>query len=153
MLMVVFGAGASYDVRNRGFPPGPGDPNLPLASQLFHPVYGPFAVTYPACQPLMKRLRAAGSNVEQELESIRSEAVHRPGLTRQLEAVRHYLNALIGAAQRRCLESLPDHVTNYIDFLQDIEEWRVKSKERERVCLVTFNYDTLLDWLAGRYSA
>jgi hypothetical protein len=145
MLMVVFGAGASYDVRPRPAPPTASDAVVPLAVQLFDPFYGMFAVRYPACQPLLKRLRAAGHNVEQELEAIRTEAVHQTFLARQLEAVRYYLAALIEDAEVRCLRALPDHVTNYIDLLQDIEDWRVRSGERERVCLVTFNYDTLLD--------
>ena len=90
-------------------------------------------------------MRAAGQNVEQELEAIRTEAIHQQFLGRQLEAVRYYLAALIEDAEERCLRSLPDHVTNYIDLLEDIEDWRVRSQERERICLVTFNYDTLLD--------
>jgi hypothetical protein len=145
MLMIVFGAGASYDVRPRHTPATASDAIVPLAGQLFDPVYGRFAVRYPACQPLLKRLRAAGQNVEQELEAIRTEAAHRTFLARQLEAVRYYLAALIDDAEDRCLGTLSDHVTNYIDLLEDIEDWRVRTGEREKVCLVTFNYDTLLD--------
>jgi hypothetical protein len=145
MLMVVFGAGASFDVRPRVQPTSPTDALIPLAMHLFDPVFGRFAIQYPACQPLLKRLRAGGTNVEQELEAIRAEATHQTYLSRQLEAIRYYLAALITDAQERCLRSLPDHVTNYIDLLEDIEDWRVRSGEREKVCLVTFNYDTLLD--------
>jgi hypothetical protein len=143
--MVVFGAGASFDVRWQPRLQTASDAIVPLAGQLFDPVYGRFAIQYPACQPLLKRLRAAGANVEQELEKIRSEAIDQPFLGRQLEAVRHYLSALIENAEARCLQNLPDPVTNYIDLLEDIEDWRVRSHERERICLVTFNYDTLLD--------
>jgi hypothetical protein len=112
---------------------------------LFDHAYGQFAIRYPACQPLLKRLRAAGSNVEPELENIRTEAVRQTYLARQLEAVRYYLAALIQDAEHRSLSTIPDHVTNYVDLLEDIEEWRVRSGERDKVCLVTFNYDTLLD--------
>jgi hypothetical protein len=145
MLMVVFGAGASYDVRFRPSIQQPSDPVIPLAAQLFDPVYGRFAVEFPACQPLLRRLRAAGSDVEQELEAIRTEAARQTFLARQLEAVRYYLAALIEDAEGRCLRSLPDQVTNYIDLLEDIEDWRVRTREPKKVCLVTFNYDSLLD--------
>ncbi len=136
---------ASFDVRPRPAPPTASDAVIPLAMHLFDSVYGRFAVQYPACQPLLKRLRAAGPNVEQELEAIRAEGVHQTFLARQLEAVRYYLDALIEDAEDRCLRSLPDQVTNYIDMLEDIEDWRVRSREPKKVCLVTFNYDTLLD--------
>jgi hypothetical protein len=66
-------------------------------------------------------------------------------IARQLEAVRYYLAALVADAESRCLNELADHVTNYVDLLEDIESWRVRSGERERISLVTFNYDTLLE--------
>ena len=103
MLMVVFGAGASFDVRPRSSAPTSSDAIVPLAAQLFDPVYGAFAVRYPAAQPLLKRLRAAGSDVEKELEAIRAEAVKEAFLARQLEAVRYYLASLIQDAEARCL--------------------------------------------------
>src|SRR5258708_4312309 len=64
MLMVVFGAGASFDIRPRKSPASASDAVLPLAMHLFDHAYGQFAIRYPACQPLLKRLRAAASNVE-----------------------------------------------------------------------------------------
>jgi hypothetical protein len=91
MLMVVFGTGASFDVRPRVEPTITTDAVIPLAMHLFDSVYGRFAVQYPARQPLLKRLRAAGANVEQELEAIRIEAARQTFLVRQLEAVRYYL--------------------------------------------------------------
>jgi hypothetical protein len=144
--MVIFGAGASFDVRLRPARPSPVSfPVIPLAKDLFDQAYGEFAIRYPACQPLLKRLRAAGANVESELEAIRTEALHQTYLARQLEAVRYYLAALIRAAEDQCMRRLPDHVTNYIDLLQEIENWRIRTREEHKVCLVTFNYDTLLD--------
>ena len=57
--------------------------------------------------------------------------------------MRYYLTDLIAEAEENGLRRVPDEVTNYVDFLADVEAWR--AAHQERVALVTFNYDTLLD--------
>ncbi len=60
----------------------------------------------------------------------------------QIMAVRYYLAYVIKACQQKW-ESIHDGVTNYKSLLDQIEKWRYQSDEE--VCLVTFNYDTMLD--------
>jgi hypothetical protein len=144
--MVIFGAGASFDADPEPVGAARRVPRirLPLAKDLFDVGFGEFAVMYSAVGPLLRRLRAGAPYVEQELEKIRREAdADRPDLARQLAAVRYYIRALILSQEKKYLADSPDEVTNYTDFLQDIEDWRARANER--VLLVTFNYDTLLD--------
>jgi len=146
--MVIFGAGASFD----SDPNDPATPashsgsrgdRPPLAGNLFWAGYGGFARRYPACQGLLKRLRAAAPNIEPELEQIRAESQRKTFMLRELEAIRYYLRALIDATEAQWLEGLRDHVTTYTHLLQEIEEWR--EELGSEVALVTFNYDCLLD--------
>lgn len=146
MLMIIFGAGASYDsdpVHPIPSAAGTSGGRLPLARDLFWSGYGKFAASYPACQGLMTRLRAAAPNVEPELERIRAEAKKRTYLLRQLEGVRYYLRALIHESEDNWFRVLVDHVTTYTNLLEEVEGWREESDER--LALVTFNYDCLLD--------
>jgi hypothetical protein len=144
--MVIFGAGASHDS-------DPAHPStggvgtralrLPLAGNLFWPGYGEFAARYPACQGLMRRLRAAAPDIEPELERIRAEAQRKTFMLRELDAIRYYIQSLIVVQERAWLDGLQDHITSYTHLLQEIEEWR--EEHGEEVALVTFNYDRLLD--------
>lgn len=143
--MVIFGAGASYDC-DPTHPATTGDiarGGIPLAGDLFWAGFGEFAARYPACQGLLRRLRAAGRDIEPELERIRAESRIKPFLLRELEAIRYYLMALITAREHDVSEQLRDHVTTYIHLLQEVEDWR--ELRHEEIAMVTFNYDTLLD--------
>jgi hypothetical protein len=143
MLMVIFGAGASYDSDYRRNPSTVAqEVRLPLAKDLFHEAYGAHAAKYPNCVPLLKRLRDAPT-VEPELENIRDESETYRYLKPQLFALRYYLRDVIADAEHRWVTHQPDEQTNYIMFLEALEKWRVDAGER--VVLVTFNYDTMLD--------
>lgn len=152
VLMVIFGAGASYDsdpLRSSlaaSNPHGPEERRLPLAVNLFHRRFGRYVwPNYDACIPLLKRLRERAPAIEPELEAIRNEAARseRAFMLRQLEAVRYYIRALIEAQQEVWLGDMEDHRTNYIDLVQDLQSWRLDY--RVDLALLTFNYDTLLD--------
>lgn len=151
MLMVVFGAGASYDsVPSRDF-----DARLyasqlrpPLAVELFSK-RGPFDAAlsqYPPCVPMLGELRGAVArqqSVEEALQGFAEEAEHGNDLTvRQLMAMRFYLQRII----RECggeWQTLSSGVTNYATLLNIIE--RLRRATDEEVLLVTFNYDTLVE--------
>jgi hypothetical protein len=146
--MVIFGAGASFD----SDPNDPATPTSggnrggvrpPLAGNLFWGGYGRFAQLYPACQGLLKRLRAAAPNIEPELERVRFESQRKTFMIRELEAVRYYIRAVIDAVEEEWLGNLRDHVTTYTNLLQEIEEWR--EERGSEVAFITFNYDCLLD--------
>ncbi len=114
MLMVIFGAGASYDC-DPSHPATTGDiatGAIPLAADLFWAGYGEYAARYPACQGLLRRLRAAGRDIELELERIRAEAHRKTFMLRELEGVCYYLMALIQAREDEVFRRLRDHVTN-----------------------------------------
>src|SRR5438045_4423180 len=155
--MVIFGAGASFDL-DRRTPAGPSGivapaARLPLARDLFDTAFGRFSAKYPACKALLGPMRRASGAVESEFERLRDETARLPHIANQLAAARYYLRDLISDAQERWKRTQPDETSNYIDLVDAIERWR--GPRNEQVHFVTFNYDTLLDEactsvLAGR---
>lgn len=167
MLMVIFGAGASYDssldfpppqpqgggyATVTGTPAAPPDPREawrpPLATELFRDPNGVFGDIvannrYRKLLPILPRLRqpSKSRSVEQELESWQAEAGADPERKRQLFAVRYYLHDLLQKVSDEWLKHTSG-VTNYVNLLDQI---RHLNPPRGAVCLVTFNYDLLLD--------
>src|SRR5260370_28389607 len=100
MLLVIFGAGASYDSWS-SFPPDrmPRASEIlrpPLAKELFLP-FEPFRKTsraYARCQPLIPYLESR-DNVEEILEQFRIEAEHDVERQRQLLALQFYIRGII----------------------------------------------------------
>jgi hypothetical protein len=97
---------------------------------------------FPECKPLIPRLRRSGVAVEQELARVQAEASGYPERHRQLAAIRYYLRLALWHCQDGWRE-VHHGITNYSTFLDEIERWRFESEER--VCFVTFNYDTMLE--------
>jgi hypothetical protein len=94
------------------------------------------------CLAIVPRLRKPGISVEQELAKLQEQAKTFPQVYRELVAVRYYLHS----ALRDCQEhwrGCHNGITNYVTLLREIERWRYEFKEH--VCLVTFNYDTMLE--------
>ena len=148
MLMVVFGAGASYDsVPSRppkSYPPHILPERPPLANELFED-RGRFTEAmsrFRECQPIIPLLRnLKGNSVELVLEGLQEEAATYPEGFRQLTAIRYYLHFMLW----ECVRFWNDHargITNYKSLLDQIERQR---KPQDRVYLVTFNYDTMLE--------
>lgn len=148
MLMVVFGAGASYDsvpscppnrLTAAKFPDRP-----PLAAQLFddRKFFVEAISRFPRCQPIIPYLRKpTNRTVEQVLEELQSEADKYPERHCQLAAIRYYLHFMLWGCQQGW-NIVASGVTNYKTLLDQIEHRR---KPDEPVCLVTFNYDTMLE--------
>lgn len=146
MLMVVFGAGASFDsVPHR--PPRKYDQmeyRPPLANELFGDRV-PFEQAmerFPKCLPVIPHLRKQGNLVEQELERLQTEAAKDPERHRQLAAIRYYLHFMLSECVHQWRTNVARGVTNYKTLLDHIRSW---NKKKEPVCLVTFNYDTMLE--------
>jgi hypothetical protein len=147
MLMVIFGAGASYDSSL-------GEANdeakrPPLAQQLFddRAVFNRAVTAYPACRPLVGHLRdLAKSKTPPVLEDVLAQIVERaeqnPETKRQLLALRFYLRDAVARQTSDWLAEIAGF-SNYGRLLRRIGEWRAQS--REQVVLVTFNYDVMLD--------
>lgn len=150
MLMVIFGAGASFDSSDTYRPPQPGaddrEERPPLANDLFQQRgFFDLAVReYRECAPVITRLRRHFNNtLEGEMERLRLEAQQEEQTAVELHAVRYYLRNILW----RCGEAWLQYttgVTNYVQLLRQIRVWHQRQLAEE-VWLVTFNYDTLLE--------
>jgi hypothetical protein len=146
MLMVIFGAGASYDSLPAHHPLSgqpPLESRLPLAKDLFQnrKMFVDVMEEFPVCQTIIPMLRVQERPVERVLEELQTEGDDHPVRFQQLAAIRFYLQVMI----RKCQESFLHEgrgITNYKTLVDQIERWRKKYK---RVCFVTFNYDTMLE--------
>jgi hypothetical protein len=146
MLTIIFGAGASYD-SDPGSPsavvnPGFDEIRPPLTKDLFNQRFKRQAQENPAIQALIPHLRRA-SNVEEQLEDIASRMLGYPPVYRQLLSMRYYLRSVIEYAQNVWRNQVIFDVSTYHELLDTVDQWRARTQER--VSLITFNYDTLLD--------
>jgi hypothetical protein len=147
MLMVIFGAGASYDSFATS-PPAEGkyiEERPPLAEELFanRPAFAKVLQLFPDCVSIIDDLRHrdAKQPIERVLQRIQDENTDDPVGSREMTAVRYYLQKIIWDCELRW-ENVHNGVTNYRRLLRYI---RLHNKEPEPVCLVTFNYDTMLE--------
>jgi hypothetical protein len=156
MLLIVFGAGASYDSAVM-WPPddndrpgwlsrGPGNPSLveasrpPLTDALFN--YPAIEVPAAASGVEWVRMNRHDKSVEQTLRALQIAATRSAILRQKLLALRFYLHSAISKAER----GWTHHVTNYDALLAAVE-----SGGFDKVCLLTFNYDTFLDQALARH--
>ncbi len=143
MLMVIFGAGASYDscssfrpVQNQGLL----NYRLPLARDLFANLreFRDISRIYPRVQRILPFLENV-DNVEDKLEAYRTEGEGHIERRRQLTAVKYYLRDVIELCQKNWSHHTSG-LSNYQAFLD-----QVSVGSDHRICFVTFNYDTLLE--------
>ena len=157
MLMVIFGAGASYD-SSPTYPPDQPFASTddvydksyrpPLAKDLFanRPLFVEALDLFPQCKSIVPRLRDPAvtrgqASIESVLQEIEQQAETYPRGKQELAAVRCYLQRAIAECERHWLATTRG-VTNYLSLLREIERNRTGN---EPACLVTFNYDTLLE--------
>ncbi len=151
--MVVFGAGASYDSCPTHAAPlsehhgdNYRDCRLPLGDNLFEERDLFFAILerFPRALDVVPRLRHLPPkvHVEQVMETLTKEGEKDSRRHRQLAAVRYYLQSAIGDCESHWERRAAHGVSNYKSLLDMIEHRR---EPDQTVCLVTFNYDTLLD--------
>jgi hypothetical protein len=146
--MVIFGAGASHDSA-QAFPPrsntgGPWRP--PLAKDLFldpNHFFGEYVRNYPKLTHILPYLRQppAGKSVEEVLEDVVEQGKTNPETLRELASVRFYLCDLLHNISARWLGET-DRATNYATLVREILRLNGSGEE---ICLVTFNYDMLLE--------
>lgn len=148
MLMIVFGAGASYDSCSTFRPDQDRLANhrLPLADELFanRPIFVNAMNEFRECLPLVNRLQdAAGGNytVESRLQRFLVEADTYPRRHKQLAAVRWYLHRMLWRCQQEW-NTVVRGRSNYCTFLDQVASLH---DGLEPVILVTFNYDTMLE--------
>ncbi len=140
MLLVIFGAGASYDsVLHLPPPPPPSgsqsnfdyspppargpeeDSRPPLANQLFdnRGLFVQVMNSYAACRPLINQLRG-NVQIERQLRKFEDEAESFPPRRRQLAAIRYYLHHMLWNCQNNW-GNYHNGITNYITFLDAVE--------------------------------
>ena len=150
MLMVVFGAGASYDSAP-SLPVLAGYPHQfrpPLSNELFQnrTAFASIASRYPQMLPIVPYLRALGEkSVEEILEELEIEGQNFVKRRAQLLAVRFYLHDLLSECTRQWLTD-SGRITNYRTLLDQIAK---HYQTEEPIPLVTFNYDMLLEDALG----
>jgi hypothetical protein len=146
VLLVIFGAGASYDsVPHLPASQVPGAQyRLPLANQLFdgRTIFVEAMKQFPECMEIIPFLRKPGISVESELARFQLQAETFPRAYQELAAIRYYLQLALWNCQDVWRQQ---HfgITNYATLLREIERWRYGSSGS--VCFVTFNYDTMLE--------
>jgi hypothetical protein len=145
-LMVIFGAGASFD-SSANHPVGDPLPNRPpVANSLFDDrrEFHEARNTFPQIQALIPQLMPHGNrSVEQTLQKFSDQAAGDPIRKQQLLAMRFYLQGIFGYIIPLWLRAIGGF-TNYDALLEQIRYHRRKGSS-EPVVLVTFNYDTLLE--------
>lgn len=147
--MVVFGAGASYDsvphYPPRVFAEDDLPERLPLANQLFdnRSQFVSAMRRYPECRPVVPWLRelADGVSLESELQRLQEEASETPERHRQLAAIGFYLHEMLWGCEVGWLKR-SDGVTNHKTLLDQIRHYH---RRLGGVCLVTFNYDRMIE--------
>src|ERR1700730_309360 len=149
MLMVIFGAGASYDSAPR-YRPGlhSTESRPPLADELFSLRFLSILNQFWQCKPLVPLLDVTGQNksMEEVLETCLSESDDDPRRHTEFMAIRHYLPRVVADCEEKWLAQ-HGRITNHLTLLGRIELWR--RRHNERVCLVTFHYDTILEEALG----
>jgi len=157
--MVIFGAGASFD-SSPTYLPGAVPPlasetdrhndynRPPLAKDLFanRPLFVEALDVFPKCKTIVPRLRAPDvisghTSIEALLQEIEEEAKTYSRGPQELAAVCCYLQRAINECETHWRETTRG-ITNYLSLLREIER---AHRGDEPVCLVTFNYDTLLE--------
>lgn len=143
------GAGASYDsVPNRRpseWPRETQPKRPPLAQELFSdlPIINHALEKFPQCHAIVPnlRIRSKTITIENTLETLQAEGDTDVVRQRQLTAVRFYLQRVISDFER---EWRPIHngITNHRSLLDQLRRSR---RQDEPVCIVTFNYDCLIE--------
>ena len=148
MLMVIFGAGASYDSISSLDPvknPLPGI-RPPLAKDLFAnvPEFRGFIDKYTQCRPIIAHLEpdASGRSVEEVLGELDFESKNDPTRKKQILALRYYIRSVINSCEEAWFAQAGG-VSNYETLFEDI-------RLRGSALFVTFNYDTLLERALGK---
>jgi len=118
----------------------------PLAKDLFldrHHQLGTIITTYPKLSPILPLLREPpkGKSVEEFLEALQGESKDYSERLRQLLSVRYYIRDLLWQTTNQWI-ARTNGITNYAPLLDQILR---RHKSDDPVCLVTFNYDLLLE--------
>jgi hypothetical protein len=143
VLLVIFGAGASYDSFG-DYSESDSEKRPPLADELFgkRQAFRTELQFFPECQALATRLSDPNPPLEHQLEVLQAQTGINPIRKQQLAGIRFYIRNVIWKTELRW-HRVHKGVTNYKTLLDDLEHWRIQNKEE--ICIVTFNYDKMLE--------
>lgn len=141
MLLVILGAGASADTF---YPERDGQWRPPLTTELFAPRFYGLLARRAGAVVIADWVRTAavgGSTVEEALKQLQSDTTD-PLRARHILDTQFYLQNLLWDCSAHW-GTQDAGMTNYLRLISDLEEWR--SRMREQVVYVTFNYDWMLE--------
>jgi hypothetical protein len=147
MILVILGAGASYDSVAE-LPPGSSGPlteRPPLADELFgtRTVFREAVRRFPSCHEIVPLLRdRGGKSLEEVLAELALEATVYPKRHQQLMAVRYYIQFVLRQVEEPWLWERATNVTNHKLLYDQIRRWVGPGLP---IATVTFNYDTLVE--------
>jgi hypothetical protein len=148
MLMVIFGAGASWDSANFVVDGATEQFRPPMGKELFRSdnLYAHWIDTYEPMRKVVHRFRGAKDSptLEAELEVLQDRSHGRPQTRAQLIALRYYLQRVIQETTQRWSNNLHGN-TNYVGLLEIIDAFWTDARKGQPVVCVSFNYDRLLD--------
>jgi hypothetical protein len=146
MLMVIIGAGASFD-SSADHQPGSLSINYrpPLANNLFQDG-GLFRLArdqFPEFHALIPQINPSpGRSLEEALQKLQDESSGNPKRVQQLTAIKYYLQEVFRSLIPKWQAEIGG-VTNYQALIEQINNYRAHNPGP--ILLVTFNYDTLLE--------
>jgi hypothetical protein len=153
MLLVIFGAGASYDSMATMPVRAGGEFRPPLAAQLFddRDVFRTVEQHYPEAARIFPPLREAarGAGIEAAVEEYQAEADGYPPRRIHLASLRYYIREAIDVVSQTWLSQRPVTQLNYYTLLDQIDSVRGDS----RVLMVSFNYDTLVEASLAKFGS
>jgi hypothetical protein len=149
-LLVVLGAGASYDALSTNVgtfvrPPLTKDlaGNNALMNTLLH--------RYPRARPVINVLQKqlatkpglAATTLEKALADYLGRSAFDPHVSSQITATRFYLRDLLYESATS-VSNMNGGINNYTDLVTRCYQWA--RQQDSMVCFVNFNYDPLLEW-------
>jgi hypothetical protein len=148
VIMVIFGAGASYDsvpsqyhlIRSNIQP----EFRPPLAMQLFDGRFADAIQDFPPCKPIIPLLQEVfpqSDTLERKLGRLQDEAVTDDERKRQLTAIRFYLQRTISRCVHTWEHDVAKGITNHATLFDQLR----RARANETVLLVTFNYDLMIE--------
>jgi hypothetical protein len=163
MLVVIFGAGASYDSLTKAQLHSPvggveelwvAESRPPLANQLFdtrgRPAFRDATSAFPLVTPALMQAMAdvaAGTTIEEAMTELQERGRTSARGRAQLMAIRFYLQRVLTVVPS-AWEQQANGETAYVGTLDQLERW--SGETGEPFCLITFNYDLLLEEARSR---
>jgi hypothetical protein len=153
MILVIMGAGASYDSIHSKPPSRSFDNRPPLANNLFDEQYlikGRIQ-EFGRCAAIIPDLQntADGKSLEQKLQKYQEQADSNPERYReryrQLAGLRFFLQNMIFNIDQPWYDS-GLHISNHLTLIDHI--WGVV---QDNLCFVTFNYDRLIEFALEKH--